>query len=117
MIVYATVADAEGNAIETPGSLLVAFTADGECRGVTEIMEGPLGNLYQLSVGVASATEKGFVLKVWDAAHGELMDVEESVDSNEEKQLGMIFEPIAFHVKAGTLPPGPDPEEPPVDPE
>ena len=114
MIVYSTVLNEDGNAIETPGSLLVAFAADGECRGVTEIMEGPLGNLYQLSVGVASATEKGFVLKVWDAARGELLDVRETIDSNEEKQQGMIFEPIAFHVKAGALPPEPEPVEPPV---
>ena len=114
MVVYATVLDENGSAIETAGSQLIAFTSDGECRGVTEIMEGPLGNLYQLSVGVASASEKGFVLKLWDTARGKLLEVKETIDSNEEKQLGMIFEPVVFHVKAGSVTPEPEPEDAPT---
>ena len=102
MIVYATVLGVDGKEIESNGSFLAAFSASGECRGVTEIMEGPLGNLYQLSVGVASASEKGFVLKVWDAGARRLLDVEEAVDCNAEKQIGMIFEPVVYHAKAST---------------
>lgn len=113
MVVYATVRDSNGNLIETDGSLLAAFTAEGECRGVTEIMAGPLGKLYQLSVGVASATEKDFVLKVWDAATGELSELAETIDANEEKQIGQIFAPVGYSVAKGSSDPS-DIGEPPT---
>lgn len=103
MVVYATIVDGSGAAIEAEGSILVAFAADGECRGVTEIMAGPLGKLYQLSVGVTSATEKGFTLKVWNAANGKLLEVEESIDSNTDKQIGQIFAPVTYHTKNASV--------------
>ena len=93
MIVYARVKDSNGNYFEADGSKLVAFAADGECRGVTEIMQGPFSKLYQLSIGVASATESGFTLKLWDAESGEVIDVEGTLDSNSEKQIALLWEP------------------------
>ena len=99
MIVYATVYDTSRKmAIEAEGAMLGAFDANGECRGVTRIDDGPFSKLFQLSIGVESANESGFVLKVWDPTSGEVIEIGERVACNNEKQIGQIFEPYEFTV-------------------
>lgn len=103
MVVYAVVYDRLAKAtVEAAGSLLAAFDVNGECRGVTEIEEGPLGMIFQLSIGVESATEKGFVLKVWNAETGEIQEIGEKIDCNVDKQIGEISAPVTYEVGALT---------------
>ena len=101
MVVYAVVYDRSAKAtVEATGSLLAAFDAKGECRGVTEIEEGPLGMIFQLSIGVESATEKGFTLKVWNAETGEIQEIGGTIDCNADKQIGEVFAPVTYQVGA-----------------
>lgn len=101
LIVYATVYDKTlKTAVETSGSLLAAFSSSGECRGVAEIEDGPVGEIFQLSIGVESPTESGFTLKVWNAATGETKDISGNVTCNSEKVIGTIVAPIEYTVGA-----------------
>ena len=103
--VYATIYDCTTkSAIEAEGSLLAAFSADGECRGVTEVMEGP-GNawLYQLVVGLESATESGIVLKVWNSATGVVTEVPSVRLTAESNQIiGKLTEPVTYTIGLAT---------------
>ena len=99
MIVYASVLDRlTGECIDGDGALMAAFDREGECRGVAEIMDGPRGRLFQLSIGVEISSESGIVLKVWDPATGETTEIPETIACNGEKQIGTIFEPFVFEV-------------------
>ena len=99
MIVYATVYDTSANAaMETDGTRLGVFAADGECRGWATIMDGPSGRLFQLSAGVESDSESGLVLKVWDPVTGEVTEIPEKVACNRDKQIGTIANPREFRI-------------------
>ena len=99
MVVYAMVYDwSRKAAIESDGALLAAFDSAGECRGVTEIIDGPLGRLFLLSVGVESGTESGLVLKVWNPDDGVTTEIPERISCNAEKQIGEIFDPYVFEI-------------------
>ena len=101
MLVYATVFDRSiQSAVEAEGSLLAAFAADGECRGVAEIDQGPRGKLFQLSVGLEVTTESGIVLKVWNAADGKVTEIAERIAGTSSNQIGQIFEPRTFNIGA-----------------
>jgi len=103
MALYAVVKDAvSGVHIETAGSLLAAFDPNGECRGVVEIEEGPFGKLFQLSVGIESASEQGLSLKVWNSRTGEISPIHQTFGANAEKQLGAIDNPIVYEIGALT---------------
>ena len=101
MIAYVQIRKPDGGLFEAPGSVLAAFSASGECRGVTEVDDGPFGKLYQLSIGVESTTETGFTLKLWDAASGSVYDVDATVACNATLLLGQIQEPVVYGVKGG----------------
>ena len=105
MIVYASVFDIVlGEAIAADGALLAAFAPNGECRGVATIDNGPGGlSLFQLSVGVESATESGLILKVWNSATGEIGEINERISCNAGKQIGSLTEPRVFRVGASTI--------------
>ncbi len=104
MVVYAKVFDAVANAdMDAAETRLGAFAANGECRGRATIMEGPYGKLFQLSVGVASVTESGIVLKVWNPQTGEVMEIQERISSNSDKRIGTIANPYVFRVGAVEL--------------
>ena len=80
MVVFATVFDVStGRAVDAYGTRLAAFDLNGECRGVATVMDGPSGRLFQLSVGIEGAAERGFVLKAWDPETGRTSIVAERV--------------------------------------
>jgi len=99
MVVYAAVQDKKsGERIDKAGSLLAAFDKNGECRGVEEVQEGPFGAFFQLTVGIESISEKGFTLKVWDAATGEITEIATSIDANTDKQIGEFFDLVVYEI-------------------
>lgn len=109
LIAYLQIKDAKGNRFESAGSMLAAFTPGGECRGVAEVMEGPSGKIFQLSIGVAYSEGAGcaFSLKLWDAASGETHDIDGKVVCNADKIVGKIYSPQVLTVKTETPEPPP----------
>ena len=112
IIGYYTVKDAEAQvALETDGSILSAFSSNGECRGVAEVMQGPRGKLYQITIGVASSSETNFSFKVWDAASGTTHDIKEKIASVAGVEtIGTIVDPVTLTY--GGMPPPPDDDTP-----
>jgi len=80
MSLYAVVEDGDGNRVEAAGSVLAVFDAQGICRGVAEVEDGPNGLWYQVTVVSNAAEENGLALKVLDAAEGEVRDLLETID-------------------------------------
>ena len=78
MSLYATVLGLDGNPVETAGSVLAVFDANGQCRGTAEISEGPAGLWFQMTVVSNTASEGGLVLRVLDAMEGEVYDIKET---------------------------------------
>lgn len=103
-VVYATVYDrALGAAVEAEGSLLAAFSAAGECRGVTEVIDGVKGRLFLLTVGVEGAVEEGIVLKVWNSATGVLTEIPSvSLTGKPNQNVGELIAPVTYTIGAVT---------------
>ncbi|MGE4490024.1 MAG: choice-of-anchor D domain-containing protein, partial [Kiritimatiellales bacterium] len=96
MIVYATV-DLDGSPIESSGSSLAAFYGDGSVVGVTDVITGPSGKLYQMTVFSDLVAESGLSLKVYDASSGEIHDIVETLDFASDTELGSLPSPITYH--------------------
>ncbi|HRJ08826.1 MAG TPA: choice-of-anchor D domain-containing protein [Prosthecobacter sp.] len=95
MTVYAAI-QMDGAPVTSIGSLLAAF--DGaEVAGVAEVMDGPAGKLFQLTIWSDSASKPGLALKVYDAATGAVRDIAEPVDFATNAILGGIATPLAFN--------------------
>jgi len=96
IIGYFVVSNVEsGVLVETQGSKLAAFAANGECRGVAGVIDGPNGKLFSISIGVENSMEAGLTLKCWDAATGMTNSVNEYVidASAVGEQIGRIVAP------------------------
>lgn len=101
MVVYLRVSNVvQKTSFDADGSVVAAFAKNGECRGCTAIEDGPRGKLYQLSVGVASAYEDGFTLKLWDAASGKVYELEGELACNADKKIGAYKQPYVMYVVA-----------------
>ena len=99
LVVFATVFDLAAKAsIDADGAVLAAFSQNGECRGVADISEGPFGRLFQLSIGVDNPDEGGIILKVWNPATCEVVEIPERISCSDEKQIGWIGAPYEFTV-------------------
>ena len=99
MVAYLQVKKPDGTGnFESAGSMLAAFSSSGECRGVVEVMDGPVGKIYQLSIGVASATESGFTLKLWDPDSQQVYSIKETLACNSDKLIGKIVAPEVLTV-------------------
>ena len=108
IIGYYTVKDAQTQvALEADGSKLGVFSSSGECRGVAEIMQGPVGKLFQITIGVASSSEMNLSFKVWDAGSGVTYDVKEKIESVAGVEtIGTIAAPSTLTC-GGVIPPQP----------
>ena len=108
IIGYYTVKDAQTQvALEADGSKLGAFSSSGECRGVAEIIQGPVGKLFQITIGVASSSEMNLSFKVWDAGSGVTYDVKEKIESVAGVEtIGTIAAPSTLTC-GGVIPPQP----------
>ena len=100
LIAYVQIQKPDGTGyFESEGSVLAAFSHLGECRGVVDVMDGPAGKIYQLSIGVTNVTESGFTLQLWDSASGQIYAVNERLACNAEKTIGKIFNPVCLTVE------------------
>ena len=94
MIAYLQIAKSDGSKFETDGCVLAAFAADGECRGKASIGNGPNNScLFQLSIAVASSTESGITLKLWDVSSQSIYEIDGEIANNEAGTIGKIYAP------------------------
>ncbi|MBP1582471.1 MAG: hypothetical protein J6866_00815 [Victivallales bacterium] len=102
MSLYAQVEAPEGSRIETPGSVLAVFDAEGVCRGAAAVEEGPCGKWYQLTVVSNTTTDIGLALKVLDSRSGEVFDLKERIDFQADMTIpatDYTSQPLVLHVK------------------
>ncbi|MBP5300773.1 MAG: hypothetical protein J6Y80_05145 [Victivallales bacterium] len=102
MSLYAQVEDLNGNRIETPGSVLAVFDAEGVCRGTAAVEEGPCGKWYQMTVVSNATAESGLALKILDSRTGEIYDLKESIDFAVDTTIpaaSYTSQPLLLHVK------------------
>ena len=112
MVVYAQVKDiTTGAFIETAGSLLGAFDANGVCRGVIGLLDIGLEHpVYQLTVCSDETSGEVLTLKVWDAATGEIAELSDKVTFVSDTEIGLLWKPVVYEIGlkalAMTLNPG-----------
>ena len=102
MSLYAQVEAPDGGRMETPGSVLAVFDADGVCRGTTAIEEGPCGKWYQMTVVSNATDENGLALKILDARSGKVFDIKEKIDFQADTTVpadNYTSQPLVLHVK------------------
>jgi hypothetical protein len=89
--------------IETTGSTLAAFGADGSCRGVVAGKAASSGVfIYRLSVSSNAASESGITLKILDARTGEVYDIRETIVFHTNDIIGSTGSPYILHAKPFT---------------
>lgn len=100
MVVYAQVKDiTTGAFIETAGSLLGAFDANGVCRGVIGLLDiGFEHPVYQLTVCSDETSGEVLTLKVWDAATGEITELSDKVNFVSDTEIGLLWEPVVYEI-------------------
>ena len=100
MVVYAQVKDITTSAfIETAGSLLGAFDANGVCRGVIGLLDIGLEHpVYQLTVCSDETSGEVLTLKVWDAATGEITELSDKVTFVSDTEIGLLWEPVVYEI-------------------
>ncbi len=105
MTVYAQVQTGDGTVIEADGSMLAVFR-DGQCRGAIAVMQGPaaVGKLFQLTPVSDGSSDPGLTLKVYDAASGQIYDIEETLDFESNGTVGSIMAPETYHAAASSGP-------------
>jgi len=82
-----------GSLVNTKGSVLAAFSSNGECRGRTSLITSGGRNIFALKINAETESEKGFVLKVWDASVDAVYDVDGTIgfsdcDNLDSKSIG-----------------------------
>ncbi|MFT5130387.1 MAG: hypothetical protein ACI8W8_004018, partial [Rhodothermales bacterium] len=90
MTVHATV-----TGVSQVGSKLAAFK-DGEVRGVANLIAGPGGNQFILSIGSNAAAESGLSFAVYDAATDSVCDITQSLDFAVDTTVGLINQPMGL---------------------
>lgn len=94
MTVDATVALADETAVDADGSMLAFFDAEGDCRGVATIRTTNWGSrVYSVQVWSDAARESGLTAKVWNAATGEVVDINGRFDFAQDTAMGSAMEP------------------------
>ncbi len=101
MTLYAQVQREDGTPIDQDASILAAFDAAGECRGLISPIDGPNGRLFQMYIASNSLTEPGISLRVLDALTGEIHLIAETVDfvSDAIVPEDGIVKPMTLHVR------------------
>ena len=97
MVVYATVVDAAGNPMTTPGSLL-SVSEYGTLVGVTPVSEGPKGPLFQMKVG-SDRWESQLTYSFYDAGSDRVVEIGASPGFESGSTVGSIIEPITLIIK------------------
>jgi len=97
MVVYASVVDAAGNPMTTPGSLLSA-SEYGTLVGVTPVSEGPKGPLFQMKVG-SDRWESDLTYSFYDAQADKVIEIGPGPGFESGSTVGSIIEPITLIIK------------------
>ena len=97
MVVYATVVDAAGNPMTTPGSLLSA-SEYGTLMGVTPVSEGPKGPLFQMKVG-SDRWESDLTYSFYDAGSGRIVEIGPGPGFESGSTVGSIVDPFILTLK------------------
>ena len=97
----ARVVGSDGNTfVETAGSTLAAFGADGTCRGLATGEATANGTfIYSYSISSNLAIENGITLKILDAQAGEVYDVKETFVFLADNVIGSATNPYILHAK------------------
>ena len=98
MVVYATVVDAAGNPMTTPGSLLSA-SEYGTLMGVTPVSEGPKGPLFQMKVG-SDRWESDLTYSFYDAQADKVIEIGPAPGFESGSTVGSIIEPVTLTIKS-----------------
>ena len=98
MVVYATVVDAAGNPMITPGSLLTA-SEYGTLVGVTPVSEGPKGPLFQMKVD-SDRWESELTYSFYDAGSGRIVEIGPGPGFESGSTVGSIIEPVILTMKS-----------------
>ena len=97
MVVYATVVDAAGNPMTTPGSLL-SVSEYGTLVGVTPVSEGPKGPLFQMKVG-SDRWESDLTYSFYDAGSGRIVEIGPGPGFESGSTVGSIVDPFILTLK------------------
>jgi hypothetical protein len=97
MVVYATVADASGNAMTNPGSLL-SVSEYGTLAGVTPVSEGPKGPIYQLKVS-SDRWQSDLIYSFYDGGSDRVLSIGTGPGFESGSTVGSIAEPVALTVQ------------------
>ena len=100
MVVYAQVKDiTTGAFIEAAGSLLGAFDDNGVCRGVIGLLDIGLEHpVYQLTICSDETSGEVLRLKIWDAATGEITELNDKVTFAADTEIGLLWEPVVYEI-------------------
>ena len=98
MVVYATVVDAAGNPMTTPGSLL-SVSEYGTLVGVTPVSEGPKGPLFQMKVG-SDRWQSELTYSFYDAQADKVIEIGPGPGFESGSTVGSIVEPVTLTTKS-----------------
>ena len=103
-VVYAQVVDSTGKVVSNAGSMLGVFNG-GNCAGVTTLIAGPNGPLFQLPVYANQTPVSGMVYKLYNGTTGAITTLAESYNFTNGSVTGSIASPITLHmVKTQSIP-------------
>ena len=97
MVVYATVVDAAGNSMTTPGSLL-SVSEYGTLVGMSPVSEGPKGPLFQMKVG-SDRWESDLTYSFYDAGSGRIVEIGPGPGFVSGSTVGSIVDPFILTLK------------------
>ena len=104
MTIDAVVTQTDGSGIDADGSMLAFFDKGGNCRGSAVIRNTAFGTkVYSLQVWSDAATESGLTAKVWNAATGEVMDINGTFDFVQDTAMGSATAPVILKVGLATV--------------
>jgi hypothetical protein len=97
MVIYASVVNASGQPLVTPGSLLAA-SEYGVLAGVTPLSAGPNGPIYQMKIG-SDRWEADLTYRFYDAMSGKDLEVDGGPEFLASSIVGSITDPVILKVK------------------
>ncbi len=86
------------NALFEPKGVLLGVFKENKCYGFTSLINGPTGNLFQLTMMCNNDTEDGFHYKVYDPNTKTVYTVGENLSFTNGVAVGKIFAPAQLHI-------------------
>ena len=103
-MIYAKVVDAKGNQLTNAGSMLAVFNGSN-CSGVTSLIAGPAGSIFQLAAFANQTPVSGMSYKFFDGTSGQITTLAENYNFVYGSITGSIINPVTLHmVKTQSIP-------------